>query len=409
MTVESFTACLSGSFLRNRASRMLLMAGPAFAVSIGYIDPGNWATDLAAGRYGMSLLWVVLLASAMAIVLQMLTVRLAFATGESYATTLARRWPKSRAWFFGVAQFAAMATDVAEVTGVVVGLRLLFGFSPTLSAGIACAIVLSLLAFGNNGLRRLELTLMGFLGLIALAYLYEVGIFHPSAAAVVRGAILPQIPAPAAFAVLVGIIGATVMPHNLFLHPAFLVERFARPTWRDRRAGLRWFSNETIVALTIAMAVNAAILIVGASIGGAGGSIEQAYRTIVPFAGAAAAAVFGGALLCSGIAASATATIAGDVIARDLAPVSVSRNLRRALTLGPAVALIAAGADATTLLIWSQIALALVLPVVVIPLLVLCMRHDVMSTFSLPPLLRAAAILTASLCVVFDIALIVQL
>lgn len=349
---------------------MLLIAGPAFAVSIGYVDPGNWATDLAAGRYGAALLWVVILSGAIAAVLQMLTVRLTFATGETFAESIARRWPHARTAFFAVSQSSAIATDIAEFTGIVVGLKLIFPLPTAAAALIAASIVIGLLSFGNSELRRIELFLMAFLGVIALGYVYEVGHFHPAALSIVRGVAIPSIPAPGAYAVALGIIGATVMPHNLFLHSALVRERLRRLR-NDAARGMPAFCNETIVALAVATMVNAAILIVGAAIGGADGSIERAYRTIAPLAGIGAAAVFGGTLLCAGIAASTTATIAGDSIARDLAPVQAPRWARRTLTLAPAVGLILLGADPTALLLWSQIALAIALPFVVVPLLVL--------------------------------------
>lgn len=384
------------------------IAGPAFAVSIGYIDPGNWATDLAAGQWRLALLWVVVLAGAMAVIVQMLTVRLTFATGESFAETIARTWPRARMMFFLVAQFSAISTDVAEFTGIVVGLKLLFSLGTIPAALIAVVIVFSLLTLGNGGLRRLELALMGFLGVIALGYVYELTKFHPNALEVMKGALIPTIPQPAAIAVAIGIIGATVMPHNLFLHSTFIKGRLEKPTWNDGTSAMRSFSSETVIALTIATLVNGAILIVGAVLGGVNGSIEKAYYTIAPIAGGAAAAVFGGALLVSGIAASTTATIAGDSIARDLAPIRIPRRARRVLTLAPAATLVILGADPTALLIWSQIALALALPFAVVPLVVLCTRHHIMGRYKMPPWLLFAATAATALCLIFDAVLLLQ-
>jgi manganese transport protein len=389
-------------------SKAFMIAGPAFAVSIGYVDPGNWATDLAAGHYGFALLWVVVLAGAIAVVVQMLTVRLAFATRETFAETIARTWPRLRWMFFLVAQFSAIATDLAEFTGIVVGLKLLFSLNTIPAAIIAVGIVFALLMLGNKGLRRLELALMGFLAAIALGYMYELTVFHPNAVDVLKGAAIPTIPQPAAIAVAIGIIGATVMPHNLFLHSKFILGRMETPIWRDGRSGIRWFSNETVIALTIATLVNGAILAVGAVLGGADGSIETAYRTIAPIAGQAAAAVFGGALLFAGIAASTTATIAGDSIAGDLAPIHIARWARRVLTLAPAAALVIFGVDTTSLLIWSQVALAVALPFAVVPLVMLCMKRQLMGRYRMPPALLAAAAAAGALCVIFDAVLLLQ-
>jgi manganese transport protein len=392
---------------RAQIGRALAIAGPAFAVSVGYVDPGNWATDLAAGRYGYALLWVVVLASLMAIVVQAVVVRLTFATGESLATTFAHTWPRLRRTSFIVYQAAAIATDLGEFAGVVVGLRLLFGMSTPAASLLGFAAVTLLLFVGQRGLRTIEVTLMSAVAIIALGYVYELHMLGLHVPAVLRGALVPTIPAPGAVAILVGIVGATVMPHNLFLHSAFIVERLERPAWKTPAVGARLFVRETVVALALALLVNAAILIVGAALGGSQ-SIEQAYRTIAPLAGTAAAFVFGGTLLCSGLAASTTATIAGDVVARDLAPIAIPRWLRRLGTLAPAVVLMVAGADATTLLIWSQVALALVLPAVLVPTIAVCLRRRLTAALPLPRWLIGTAIATAALCVAFDAALLAQ-
>jgi manganese transport protein len=407
VTIGTLAGYVVAPPVQARIRRAVAVAGPAFAVSVGYVDPGNWATDLAAGRYGYALLWVVVLASLMAMVVQALVVRLTFASGQSLASLIAQTWPRLKGSFFAVSQGAAVATDVAEFAGVVVGLRLVFGLTTPLASAVGVVCILLLLTISNRGLRRIEITLMAFVGAIAMGYVYELRMLHIDPPALFRGALLPMIPEPAAFAIVVGIIGATVMPHNLFLHSVFIVERFGRPFWKDGATGLRWFTRETIVALSLAMLVNAAILIVGAAIGGSN-SIEQAYRTIAPLAGGAAAFVFGAALLCAGLAASTTATIAGDAIAKDLSPVALPRWGRRVGTLAPAVVLMLVGADPMWLLIWSQVILALALPAVVVPLIVLCGRRDVMARHPMPRLLLGVAVATAALCILFDVALLVQ-
>lgn len=406
MTVWSIGARLRDLTIHHRGRNTLLFAGPAFAVSIGYVDPGNWATDLAAGRYGTALLWSVVLAGAMAIVVQVLVVRLTVATGASFGAMIARTWPKQRIAFFLISQGAAMATDLAEFTGIVVGLQLLFRMDRVPAAALAVAIVVLLLAVGNAGLRRLEVVLMAVLAIIAVGYVYEVSLFHPAAFVVLHDAFVPRIPQPAALTIVVGIIGATVMPHNLFLHSTFIMDRAGSNGWKSTATTIRGFSGETLVALAIATVVNAAILIVGASIGAAGGSIQGAYHTIAPVAGAAAAGVFGATLLCSGVAASTTATIAGDAIVKDLSPMQVARGVRRAVTLCPAVLLILAGANASALLIWSQVALTIALPAAVIPLVVLSARRDIMKHFTPSPALLSAAAITAALCILFGAALL---
>src|SRR5579872_5356031 len=368
------------------------LAGPAFAVSVGYMDPGNWATDLAAGLYGMALLWSILVANAMAIVLQVLCVRLATATGDDLATHLVRRWPRHRSLFWAVSQGTAITTDLAEFTGIVVGLRLLFGIALPVAVVIGAIAVSVLFLLGNDRLRRLEVALISIVGLIAFAFVYELGLIHPSLGAVARGALFPTLPDGGALFLVISIIGATVMPHNLFLHSALVAARGQGLPRTQRLANGAVYHRETIVALNLAAFVNGAILVVGALVSRADGSIEHAHVVLGPLLGTGAAVAFGAALLLSGVAASTTATLAGDVVFRTFSPIRVATSLRRALTLAPAAIALLAGASPTNLLIWSQVALALALPVVVVPLVALTSSGRVMGALANRTGLRIAAI-----------------
>jgi manganese transport protein len=368
-------------------------------VSIGYVDPGNWASDLAAGAYGFSLLWVIVASNVIALVLQLAIARLTMASGSDFATLIVGRWPKAAPLLWAFFQGAAIATDLAEFTGIVLGTQLLFHLSTAQSVTAGLVTVWTLLLVNRRGLRLFDAAMIGAVGIIALVYVNLVAVAGPQPLAVIRGALLPTIPNTSALLVIVAIVGATVMPHNLFLHSSLIRERFDAARGLDRKRAARFFAGETFVALNLAALINGAILIVGAALHGGTGSIEQAFSSIGSLGGVDASTLFGAALLVSGIAASTTSTLAGDCIFAAFSPVKVPSAVRRAVTILPAAALLAAGVNATNLLLWSQTALCLVLPVALIPLLAL-MRPQRSRLFV------GAAIATA-ICIVLDAALLV--
>ncbi len=375
-------------------------------VSIGYIDPGNWATDLAAGAYGYQLLWVVLVANAIAIVLQIAVSEVTIATGEDLGTSIARRWPRASKALWTLFQGAAVATDVSEFSGIVLGVQLLFHCSLLASVLAGLAIVSAILALTDRTSKGLEYTLIGAVAIIALCCLYQIPMLHPSWGAVAQGATVPRVPDAGALVIVVGIIGATVMPHNLFLHSSLVLKNCATSTSEERKKHGRFFARETLVALNAAAVINAAILVVGAGLRGANGSFQQAVTMLVPV-GSGAAVIFSAALLVSGIAASTTATVSGDYIFAAFSPLPISPLVRRAVTIIPAAFIIAAGASIPSLLIWSQVALALVLPIVLVPL-VLIMLERRGSVRLCGARLIASTIAMATVCVVFDAVMLVQ-
>jgi manganese transport protein len=385
------------------------MLGPAFVVSIGYIDPGNWATDLAAGAYGYRLLWVVGLANAIAIVLQMAVAHVTISTGKSLAILMADRWPAAKTTFWVVFQATAIATDLAEFTGIVLGIELVFRLSIYASIGIGLLLVAALLTVTSRAAKIFEYALMAIVAVIAAVFLCQIPALHPQLSELFQGAAQPVIPNAAAVVVIVGIIGATVMPHNLFLHSSLILENCKGCTPQERRRRGAFFAKETFVALNIATFINAGILIFGAQLHGAVGSIEQSFHSLGPAIGDTAAFLFGGALLLSGLAASATATVSGDYIFSAFSPIRCNATVRRAVTLLPAAIALAIGASATNLLIWSQVALALALPAVLIPLVVIMLRERVGRSNSAAQALVAASIAMTVLCILFDGAMIAEM
>lgn len=376
----------------------LALVGPAFAVSIGYMDPGNWATDLAAGAYGYRLLWVVLASNAIAIVLQLAVTQYTLQSGQELGVAIARRWPKLRTTFWALFQGAAIATDLAEFTGIVLGLQLLFHLTMPLAIVVGFAATFALLSLGLSRSKRLEYTLMGIVGAICLAFALQLRLLHVDPSAVALGALWPTVPDHAALFVLVGIVGATVMPHNLFLHSA-LVRRSAQTS---SVVTARFFARETFVALNIAALVNAGILVVGAALPGRTGTIEQAFVEIGANLGAPVALAFAAALLLSGLAASTTATMSGDYIFAAFSSWSIPASARRFITLLPAALTLLAGVSPSLVLVWSQVALALVLPAAIVPLIILVAQMRVTRS------LLAGTYVAAGICVAFDAILLLQ-
>jgi manganese transport protein len=348
--------------------RWLTLAGPAVAVSIGYVDPGNWASDLAAGAYGFRLLWVILAANVVAIVLQTAVTRLTIASGSDFAALIAARWPRAAPAFWGTFQLAAIATDIAEFTGIVLGAQLLFHLPVLVCVAAGFLTVYAILFTGRRRPHAFDLAMFAALAGLAGAFAFLTGALHPSAGAIVAGTLIPSIPDAGALFVVVAIVGATVMPHNLFLHSALVRDRTANVPAAERRGIRKYFVGETFVALNIAMVINGTILIVGACLGGGAKSIEEAFGALHAIN---ASSLFGAALLVSGVAATATATLSGDYIFARFSKRHVSPFLRRTATALPAAALLLANVSPTLLLLWSQCALCLILPAAVVPLLLL--------------------------------------
>jgi manganese transport protein len=403
--------------------RWLPVLGPAYVVAVGYIDPGNWATDVAAGaRYGFALLSVVLAASLAAAFLQVLAVRLTLATGKDLARLIRERLPRPLALLcWGVAEIAMVATDMAELLGAAVALKLLFGLPVAAGVLLAAGFTLALLSLPLARGRMPEYAVGLLLAVIAAAFAYELGLAHPPPGALARG-FLPDpriLHDPDMLYLAIGIIGATIMPHNLYLHSGLAqaglagaglaraaeAAKFDTPSIGagtrgdpDRRQILRFLSLDSWTMLGLACLANAAIVVVAAmafgygAAAGAGGygaaagagrhgvagaGLEEAYRLLDPVFGAGAGAVFAVALLAAGLSATTTAGMAGQIVIEgffDLRiPVALRALLTRGAALGPALLLpLAMGAGGVDrLLVLSQVVLGLALPFVLVPMLLL--------------------------------------
>jgi manganese transport protein len=332
------------------------------------MDPGNWATDLDATRYGDALLWSVLASGLAAMLLQTLVVRYVAHSGEDLMQGIARRWPGSARTLWWLYALAVVATELAEFVGLVVGLTLLLHISTGAAIAGAVAIFGAMLFTGTTTARRLERLALGATVVLAGAYAVDLALLHPATEPMLRGALVPALPGAGALLAVVGIAGATIMPHNLFLHGGLVLERLrAEPA--QRRLVERTAIVETIVVLAVATVVNGAILVLGGAVRAT--TIERAYATLVPLAGPASAMLFGVALCVSALAATASGARAADVVCHAGAPVRLRPLTRRILAVTPAIALLLAGCSASGLIVASQVVLGLVLPTVVIPLLIL--------------------------------------
>lgn len=389
---------------RLRTAELWYYFGPAFVASIAYIDPGNFATNFDGGtRFGYKLLWVLLWSNAMAILVQYLSAKLGIATGRTLPQNCRTHFPRRiNLGLWIAAECSALATDLAEFLGASLGFYLLLGpwlvhlgfARPTillLSALASAVAVFAILAFELWGFRSLEIAIMAFVFVIGACYMVEMFLIHPNWSQIAYHTLVPTIDGQSIY-IAVGMLGATVMPHVVYLHSALVQPRVRSESQRSPKgvylARLRHLRFETIdvfAAMNGAWLVNSAMIVVAAAAfagtGRAGMSIEEAHHTLGPLLGPISATVFAVALLCSGLSSSTVGTMAGQIILEGFLDVRFSIFLRRLLTLLPAVLVIAIGLDPLRILILSQVVLSFTLPFALVPLLVLTNNPAVMQRF----------------------------
>jgi manganese transport protein len=384
-TVATAQALVRGE--RPGIAAYLAFGGPAVIASIAYMDPGNFATNIQAGaKYGYSLLWVVLLANLIAMLFQALSAKLGIVTGRNLAEMCRDRFSKPVVFaMWVVSEIAAMATDLAEFLGGAVGLSLLFHM-PLLGGMIVTAIVTyGILMVESRGFRPVELIIGSFVAIIALCYLIEIFIAHVDWAAAALGTVTPQLADAGALLLSVGIIGATVMPHAVYLHSGLMQNRIPAHDDHDKRIVVRISNVEVLVALAAAGLVNMAMVMMAASAFHAGYSdvaeIETAYHTLTPLLGIGAAGVFLLSLIASGISSSVVGTMAGQMIMQGFVGFRIPIWLRRVITMVPAFVVVGYGVNATSALVISQVILSIALPLPMIALLMFTRRSDIMGAF----------------------------
>jgi manganese transport protein len=367
---------------------VLPMAGPAVIVSIAYMDPGNFATNIQAGaKYGYSLLWVVVLANVIAMLFQALSAKLGIVTGRNLAEICRDRLPRPLVYAMWIAsEIAAMATDLAEFLGGAVGLSLLFHLPLFWGMGVTALVTYGILLFERRGFRPIEIIIGALVAVITLCYLIEMFIAPVNWGAAAFHSVVPQLQDGAAVTIAVGIIGATVMPHAIYLHSGLTQARMPIRSDADRKKLLSYSNREVIIALTMAGAVNMAMVMMASAAFHLGHSdvaeIETAYLTLTPLLGTAAATVFLISLLASGVSSSAVGTMAGQTIMQGFVGFRIPIWLRRVVTMVPAFIVVGLGVNATSALVVSQVILSLALPIPMIALASFTRRGDIMGAFA---------------------------
>jgi manganese transport protein len=383
-------------------------------VSIAYIDPGNFATNIQAGaKYGYGLLWVVLLANLIAMLFQALSAKLGIVTGRNLAEMCREQFPRPIVWaMWIVSEVAAMATDLAEFLGGAIGLSLLFSM-PLLAGMVVTGVVTyGILMFERSGFRALELIIGSMVGIIGLCYLIEMFIAPVDWSSAALHTVLPQIADAEALLLAVGIIGATVMPHAVYLHSGLTQARTPVRSADERRMVLRFSNQEVIIALTVAGMVNMAMVMMASGAFHAGhpevAQIETAYHTLTPLLGVGAAGVFLLSLIASGISSSTVGTMAGQLIMQGFVGFRIPIWVRRLVTMIPAFVVVGLGANATNALVISQVVLSIALPFPMIALLIFTRRSDIMGQFTNRRLTNIAAIVGTAVVLGLNVFLILQ-
>ncbi len=417
MALESGTAAALREAIAGRRSRIAttwLFAGPAVVASIAYIDPGNFATNIQAGaKYGYSLLWVVLAANLIAMLFQALSAKLGIVTGRNLAELSRAYFPQPIPILMWIAsEIAAMATDLAEFLGGSIGLSLLFGMSLISGMAATAIITYAILMFGGTRFRRIELSIGAFVAIIGVCYLIELLIVPVDWGAAGRGLITPQIADSDALLIAVGIVGATVMPHAIYLHSGLTQARTLLSSDEERERVLRYSNREVVFALCVAGGINIAMVIMAAAAFNSGhadvAEIETAYHTLTPLLGAGAAAAFLVSLIASGISSSVVGTLGGQVIFQGFFRRTIPVWLRRIVTMVPAFIVVAMGVGATKALVISQVILSLALPVPMIALIILSGDRLIMGRFANGRLTRVFATASASVVLLLNAVLLYE-
>ncbi|HEY7535115.1 MAG TPA: Nramp family divalent metal transporter [Thermodesulfobacteriota bacterium] len=392
----------------------LKFLGPAFVASVAYMDPGNFATNIAGGaEFNYKLLWVLLWSNLMAILVQVLSAKLGIATGKSLPQNCRQHFSLPLTYFLWfTAEIVAIATDLAEFLGAALGFYLLLHI-PLLPAALLTGLVVFLiLAVEKYGFRQLEYVIMGFVGIIGIAYTVEVLLAKPDWSLIAYHVVVPQIDSKSVY-VAVGMLGATVMPHVIYLHSALVKHRLKANDVKHSYKHFHFERLDVFLAMNAAWLINSAMIIMSAAVFFRNGipvqSIEQAHETLTPILGEFSAAAFGIALLCSGLSSSTVGTMAGQVIIEGFLDIKFSIFLRRLITMIPALIVIALGLDPLKILILSQVTLSFGLPFAIIPLIFLTSKKKIMGDLANRKITTGFAILVSTIIIVLNVLLLYQI
>lgn len=391
---------------------LLKFLGPAFVVSVAYIDPGNFATNISGGsKFNYALIWVILWSNIMAIFLQIMSAKLGIATGHNLPEMCARVFKKRTNWIFWiVAELGAMATDLAEFLGGTLGLYLLFKI-PMIYAGLLTGLLTFIICYMEKyGQKVVEIIITLLVTIICIAYSIELILAKPNWPQVGIHTLIPGLPNEEALLIAVGMLGATVMPHVIYLHSQLVQYRCTDTSDSGKLKHLKMEKLDVFIAMNIAFIVNAAMVIVSAAVFYKNGivvnTIEQAHMSLKPLLGSLSSGAFGIALLASGLSSSAVGTLAGQTIMKGFVNLSIPVNLRRLITMIPALIIIAIGINPMNTLVLSQVALSFILPFPIIQMLLIAKRKDLMGTLVNKPITRFLGILIAAIIITLNVVLV---
>jgi manganese transport protein len=394
--------------------RAIAMLGPAFVAAVAYVDPGNFATNISGGaQFGYLLLWVIVVANLLAMLIQNLSGKMGIATGRNLPELCREHFPRQVTWGLWIqAELVAMATDLAEFVGAAIALNLLFGV-PLFEAGIMTAIVsFAVLGLQRRGHRRFEVVIAGMLGVVMLGFLYDTLRIGFDGGAAAKG-LVPGFQGTDSVLLATGILGATVMPHVIYLHSALTQARVPAESLQEKRRVLRFQRIDIGIAMGLAGLANMAMLIVAASLFHDRGltgvdTLEEAYKGFDVLVGPGAALAFALALLASGLASSSVGTLAGQVVMQGFIARTIPMVLRRLVTMTPALVVLAIGVNPTNALVLSQVVLSFGIPFALIPLLLLTRRRDIMGGLVNRRITNVAAACAAAMIIALNLFLLVR-
>lgn len=415
-TLHAASEVLNGTSKKGFFARLLPFLGPAFIASVAYVDPGNFATNIQAGaKFGYMLLWVIVASNLMAMLIQTLSAKLGIATGKNLAELCREHFPRSVSISMWVLmELVAMATDLAEFLGAALGFNLLFHIPLFTAALLTAVTTFIILGLERRGFRPLEAVITALIGVIAVSYIIETILDRPDWGQVAFNSVVPQFSGVESVLLATGILGATVMPHVIFLHSALTQNRIPTKNEGELKRLFRFQLFDVTIAMGLAGLVNGAMLIMASSTFYAQGlthigTIEEAYRTLTPLLGSAASAVFAISLLASGLSSSTVGTMAGQVIMQGFIHRTIPIWVRRVVTMTPPLIVIAMGLDPTRTLVLSQVVLSFGLPFAIIPLVMFTRRKDVMGVLVNHGITTIIAGIVAGLIVALNIFLLYQL
>ncbi len=415
-TARNAKEVLTGNSKKNIFARLLPFMGPAFIASVAYMDPGNFATNIQGGaKFGLELLWVIVASNLIAMLLQTLSAKLGIATGKNLAEHCRDHYPKGIVWMMWVvAELVAIATDLAEFLGAALGFNLLFGI-PLIWAGLITAVItFMILGLEKYGFRPIEAVITAFVGVVGLSYLIEILIVKPNWGSVAYHMVVPQFSNTESILLATAILGATVMPHAIFLHSSLTKDRIVVSNPKLLKKLFKYEIVDVVVAMGAASFINMAMLIMAAStFHNSGltnvGTIQEAHRTLQPLLGSASQYIFAISLLASGLSSSSVGTMAGQVMMQGFLHKHIPAWIRRLVTIFPSLLVISLQLDPTRTLVLSQVLLSFGLPFAIFPLIQFTRNKKLMGELVNKPITTFLASLVAGLVIMLNFFLIFEL